>query len=225
MRDAVDPTLRPMRTLYHFAASPFARRTRLGLMHKGLECELRDARENAAWLDEVRQLVPFKTLPVLVDSGRALGDSTAITRWLDAAYPDAPRIWPEGDDAFSVLETTALVDVALGAIIDVGTRYYALREDAAWAAVRDEILGRAQRALDALGQRVEGLDRPTIAKSGWSAADMWIVTAVAWLGGLPGRIASSPNAAQIMTVGGWRLPQSLAHWAKAHTTRADVRAL
>ncbi len=214
-----------MRTLYHFAASPFARRTRLGLTHKGLECELRDGRENPAWLDEVRRLVPFKTTPVLVDGDRALADSTAITRWLDSAYPHARRIWPDGEDAFSVLETTALVDVALGAIVDVGTRYYPLREDAAWAAVKGEILGRAQGALDALGQRVQGLDRPTIAKSGWSAADMWIVTAVAWLEGLPGRVASSPNAAQIMAVGGWRLPEGLARWAKGHADRADVLAL
>lgn len=194
-------------------------------MHKNLECELRDARENPAWLVEAQGLVPFKTIPVFVDGTHALADSTAITRWLDAAYPQGPRIWPDGEDAFAVLEVTALVDLALNAIIDVGTRYFALREHPAWPSVRDEMLGRAQRALDALGQRVDGVGRATVAKSGWSAADMWIVTAVGWLAGLPGRVGVSPNAAQIVAVGGWRLPPAVIQWAETHADRPDVRAL
>ena len=40
-----------MRTLYHFRASPFARRARLALAHKGLEVELRDADALAHWAD------------------------------------------------------------------------------------------------------------------------------------------------------------------------------
>src|SRR5580692_1629886 len=57
----------PMRTLYHFRLSPYSRRARLALAHKGLDCELRDARENPALLEEARALVPFRTVPVLVD--------------------------------------------------------------------------------------------------------------------------------------------------------------
>ncbi|HEV3191381.1 MAG TPA: glutathione S-transferase N-terminal domain-containing protein, partial [Polyangiaceae bacterium] len=71
-----------MRILYHFTHSPFARRVRLALAHKGLDVELREGRDNPASMAEARRLVPLKTLPVLVDGDQVLGDSTAITRWL-----------------------------------------------------------------------------------------------------------------------------------------------
>jgi len=214
-----------MRKLYHFSASPFSRRTRLALAHKGLEFELHEGRENPAALADARKLVAVKTLPVLVDGALALADSTAITRWLDAAYPYAPRIWPEGDHAFAVLEVTSLVDVALTALIDLGVTFFPLHEHGAWNRVKTEAIERAQRALDGLGLRIAGLDRATIAKTGWSAGDMWLVTAVDWLMGLPGRVGTSQNAAQIMAVGGWTVPEPLVRWAAGNRDRADVRAL
>ncbi len=164
---------------------------------------------------------------MLVDGTHALGDSVAITRWLDAAYPNAPRLWPndDADDAHLALEVAAHVDHALDAIVNTGTRYYALHGDGAWATVTGEMTTRAQLALDALAQRVATMGRATVARSGWSAADMWLLTAVVWLRGLPGRVESSPNAKQIMHVGGWSVPSALASWAEAHASRADVRAL
>jgi glutathione S-transferase len=215
-----------MRTLYHFKYSPFSRRTRLALMHKGLDAELREC-SDPAWRYEARARVSLRTIPVLVDGARALGDSVAITRWLDAAYPNAPRVWPADDaeDAHLALEVAAHVDQALDAIVNTSTRYYALHGDRAWAGVRDEMMARAQIALDALAQRVEGLGRVTVARSGWSAADMWLLTAVVWLQGLPARVESSPNAKQIMHVGGWSVPPALGAWAQAHASREDVRAL
>jgi glutathione S-transferase len=211
-----------MRVLYHYTFSPFSRRTRLALLHKGLQVELRECRENPSWLREVQPLVPVRTLPVLVDGSRALGDSMAITRWLDAAYPAAPRLWPDGEDAYLTSETAALVDLALDTIVNTGTRYYTLHRDPAWGAVREEMMGRAQLALDAIAERVTGLARATIAASGWSAADMWIVTAVRWLSALPARAAVSPNAAQIVTVGGWSVPKALAAWVDTHAGREQL---
>jgi glutathione S-transferase len=214
-----------MRTLYHFQYSPFSRRVRLALAHKGLDCELRDGREKPELLEEARRLVPIKTLPILVEDGRALADSTAITRWLDAEYPSAPRLWPGGEDALAALEVTTLVDVALNAIVDVGTRYFSLRESPAWKSVTGEMLGRVQRALDGLAERIGALERPTVARSGWSVADMWLFTAVAWCAGMPERANQSPNIAQILAVGGWTLPGALSKWADAQRGRADVRAM
>jgi glutathione S-transferase len=215
-----------MRTLYHFTHSPFARRVRLALAHKGLDVELREGRDNPAWLVEARRLVPLKTLPVLVDGAHVLGDSTAITHWLDTEYPQLPRIWlASGRDALVTLEVTTLVDVALSHIVDVGTHYYPLRAHPAWEGVKSEMLGRAQRALDALAQRVHALDRPTIASLGWSAADMWLYTAAAWIEGMPARVSSSQNIAQILEVGGWQLPDAVRNWAQMHRNRPDVRAL
>src|SRR5580693_7449807 len=112
-----------MRALYHFPSSPFSRRTRLALAHKGLAAELRDARANPAFQEEARKLVAFRTIPVFVDEGRAMGDSTAIVHWLDLAYPQGPRLWPVGEDAEDALQLAALVDVFLNNVIDLGTRY------------------------------------------------------------------------------------------------------
>ena len=213
-----------MRRLYHFYHSPFSRRVRLALAHKKLDVELLDGREKPESWEEAKRLVPLRTLPVLVDGQRAIGDSSAITRWLDHVYPDSPRLWPGGDDALLVLETATLVDVALNATVDVGTRYFALRGDPAWNSVKSEMLGRAVQAFGALASRVASLGRATIAASGWCAADMWLYTAVAWFEGMPARATSSPNIAQILTLG-LSIPAPLSKWADAHRDRSDVRAL
>jgi glutathione S-transferase len=212
------------RTLYHFRFSPFSRRVRLALAHKGLDAELREARENPAWAEEARRLVPLRTIPVLVDGSRAIGDSTAITHWLDAAYPQTPRLWPGGEHAHDALQVAVLVDVVLNGVIDLGTRYYALREHTAWPAVKHELLGRAQIAADALGQRASELGSATVCKSGWSAADTALLTMTLWCEGWPQRASSSPNIAQLMTLG-FRLPDALSRWADAHRSRPDVVAL
>jgi glutathione S-transferase len=213
-----------MRTLYHFHHSPFSRRTRLALAHKGLDCELREGRETPAFLEEARRLVPFRTLPVLVDGQRALGDSRAIAHWLDRAYPQAPRLWPGGEDAADALQVATLVDVVLDGVIDVGTRYYALRNDPAWPGVKTEMIGRAQAAATALAERVSAMGRPTVARDGWSAADMWLLTLVTWFESMPGRVASSQNIRQITELG-FELPRALRTWADPHRERGDVKAL
>jgi glutathione S-transferase len=215
-----------MPILYHFQHSPFSRRTRLALAHKRVPCELREVTTNPGWRREAQALASVKTIPVFVDGARALGDSGAITRWLDAAHPDAPRIWPEGDDdLFRAVEAASLVDVALDSIINAGTRFYALRENGAWPTVQGEAVGRAQQALDALAQRVSGERATSTIASSWSAADMWVYTAVVWLEGLPGRVATSPNAAQIVAMGGWHVPDALARWVNLHRDHPDVRSL
>jgi glutathione S-transferase len=213
-----------MRILYHFRQSPFSRRVRLALAHKGLEHELREARETPAYLEEARARVPLRTIPVLIDGDHALGDSTAIAHWLDKAYPQAPRLWPQGEGAADALQVAAAVDVVLDGVIDLGTRYYALRNDPAWPDVKRELLGRAQLAADALGQRVSSLDRPTIAPDGWSAADMALLTLVHWFQAMPSRAETSQNIRQIVTLG-LQLPAALVAWAGQHGERRDVKDL
>jgi glutathione S-transferase len=220
-----------MRTLYHFQFSPFSRRTRLALAHKGLPVDLKEGRSNPAYLEELRKRWPLRTAPVLVeDDGRALGDSTAIARYLDAAYPTSEPLWPtERDAARTACEVASLVDGALNLLVDLGTRYYALREHSAWAQVQAELLGRAQSALDALSARTAATGpRPLTGSSmdAWCAADMWLFTAVAWLEALPARAASgqSPQASQLVTMP-WSIPAPLLRWRDAFVERKDVRAL
>ena len=214
-----------MRTLYHFRHSPFSRRVRLALAHKELDCELREGRENPRWVAEARRLVPLQTMPVLQDGDRVLGDSTAITRYLDAAYPTGGRIWPEGDDLVDVLRATTLVDVVLDSVVYLGTRYFALRDHPSWPTVKDEALGRARGAAEGLaGLLGELAGRSTIAPSGWSAADMWLFTLTIWFEGLPARAASGGGAAQVHSLG-FSLPSALSTWADAHRGRAEVVTL
>jgi glutathione S-transferase len=215
-----------MRILFHIQTSPFARRTRLALAHKGLTAELRDVRAHPEFLEESRRLSPLKTIPVLVEEdGRVLGDSTAISHYLDRAYPSAPPLWPtEPEDALALFEVASLVDLVQNGIADWGLRNYALHTAEAWNTVKGEAMARVQRALDALASRVSAVPRPTIARSGWSAADMWLVTAEHWLSTLPQRAQTQALAAQAVSLG-WRLPPELSRWADQHRDRPDVRAL
>jgi glutathione S-transferase len=220
------------RTLYHFQMSPFSRRTRLALAHKGLAVELKDGRAKPEYIEEARRFTPLKTMPVYVErdgagegegSLRALADSTAITHYLDRAYPEAAPVWPR-ENAHHAFAIASLVDVALSTLVDAGTRYFALREHAAWAQVKAEMVGRAQRALDALGEHAARLGTKTVCSSGWSGADMWLFTTSAWLEGIPARAATQQNIAQVLSLG-WTLPPALPRWADAHRARPDVRAL
>jgi glutathione S-transferase len=214
-----------VRRLYHFTLSPYSRRVRLVLRHKGVSVELLDPRSEASAMEKMKSLYPMRTAPVLVDEdGAVLGDSTAIAHYLERTHPN-PTLWPDdARDVARVTQVMALTDGALGNLIDLGTRYYALHAHEAWADVRRELAGRAQSALDALGTMVAGLPHATIASSGWSFGDIWLYTAVAWLEGLPARAPTFVNAAQLLTIG-WKLPEALVRWADGHRQRPDVLSL
>ncbi len=214
-----------MRTLYHFPTSPFSRRTRLALAHKGIGVTLKDARANAAYLEEARAITALRTVPVLVEEdGRAVGDSAAISFYLDRAYPATRPLWPSEGDAHAAFTVSTYVDCALNTLVDVGTRYFDLRDSPGWGKVSLEMVGRAQHALDALGDIAEELGTSTVTGLGWCAPDIWLFTATEWLEGLPARRASNPNVAKICSLG-WTLPASMSRWADTCRRREDVKAL
>jgi glutathione S-transferase len=198
-----------VRRLYHFALSPYSRRVRLVLSHKGIPVELVDPRTEPTAMETMKSLYPMRTAPVLVEEdGAVLGDSTAITHYLERTHPNPP-LWPRGvRDIARVTQVMALTDGALALLIDLGTRYYALRAHDAWPAVRGELGGRAEGALDALAKLVTGLRQST----------------VAGLEGLPARAPTFANAAQVLALG-WKLPEALPRWADAHRGRADIVSL
>lgn len=214
------------RKLYHFPSSTFSRRARLCLAHKGLDVELVDARADPSKIEEARKLCPLRTMPLLLEpDGRALGDSTAIAHYLDRAYPDRPALWPKGAyQAHAALEATTLLDAALNMTVDLGTRYYALRESPAWPKVKDEIGGRIQSSLDALAKLAGSRMGKTWTEEGYGVADIWIVSAVLWIEGWPGRAPTTPLVAQLVSLG-LRLPEELSRWTDTHRGRADVVAL
>ena len=208
------------RTLYHFPQSLFSRRTRLLLAHKGLPVELRDARSDKKNLAEAKALTPLGTLPVLKEpDGRVLTDSYAIALYLEHAY-GGPALFPaDKEDAFLVGSVMTSVDRAMNIVVDLGTRYYALRNDAAWESIKREQVERAVGALAELAKLTASLDRATIAKSGYGIADMWLLTATLWLEGIPARAPTTPIIAQILTLG-ISLPPGLSRWADPHRPTA-----
>jgi glutathione S-transferase len=211
-----------VRVLYQFPTSVFSRRTRLALAHKGLEHELRDARADEKLLAEARRLSPQATMPVFVDEGRALGDSTAIAFYLDLAYPDRPRLFPTGADAaHAAMSIVSLVDVAMNTLVELGTRFYALRDDAAWTKVKNERLARAQASIDAVAALTT---KPHLVGDTWTVADIWALSATLWVGSMPARASAAPIVAQILTLG-FRLPEALLAWSKQHESRPEVRAI
>lgn len=214
-----------MRRLYHFPLSPYSRRVRLVLRHKGLEAELVDARSDVAATQMMRGMYAMRTAPVLVESdGLVLGDSNAIANYFEHICP-SPSLWPEDPPSVArVAQIIALTDGALGTLIDLATRYYPLRSHDAWPAVLADMGARAQGALDGLAAIVRNLQHATIAETGWSLGDIWLYTAVAWLDGLPARAPTFAPAAHIVSLG-WSLPTELRRWAEGHRLRPDVLSL
>lgn len=71
--------------------SPFCWRTRLALLHKGVEFE------TIPWRFTEKDRIAFSgqgKVPVLVDEGRTVVDSWAIAEYLEEAYPDRPSLFP-----------------------------------------------------------------------------------------------------------------------------------
>lgn len=212
-----------MRTLYHFEQSVFSRRTRLALAHKAMEVELKDGRADAAFIAEARSLQPLRTMPVFVEEdGSALGDSNAIVQYLDIAYPSRPALFPQDPPAARrALSLMVAVDVAMNAVVDLGTRLDTLQNDEAWTAVKGERLARAQDAIDFVAANVTTAH---LAGDAWSAADIWVYSATRWVAAWPCRVTSSPQIAKIVTLG-FKLPEPLIAWAQQHADRPGVRAI
>lgn len=63
----------------------------------------------------------YYTLPVIYDpSTKALvADSAPIAKYLDATYPDTPRLFPEGTDAFQSLFSSLLVPSVMVPILHI----------------------------------------------------------------------------------------------------------
>ena len=215
--------------LYHFSTSPFARRVRLVLAHKGLDAELRDARAEPAHMVEVKKLNPFGMVPVLVDGDRVVCDSAAISTYLDQKRPDPP-IFVTGPDAVKAGEMVAALDRIITMLVDLALRYAPLTDHPSFEGVRAEhVADKMQRGLDMVASAVAKQSAGRAAGAPlfgdrWSYADIAAYTTVAWMEGLPARAETFPPAKRMLALG-WTLPESLRGWAATHRGRADVAAL
>jgi len=71
--------------------SPFCWRARMALAHKGLDVE------TVAWRFTEKDKLPTPNdgrVPVIVDGGKVVHDSSAIADYLEERYPDRPSLFP-----------------------------------------------------------------------------------------------------------------------------------
>lgn len=84
------------RILYQFPVSHYCEKTRWNLDAKGLSYETRDVVPGVHLLI-LKRRSGVRTVPMLVDRGVAIGDSTSIALHLEDAYPSRPMVPLAGD--------------------------------------------------------------------------------------------------------------------------------
>lgn len=91
-----------MRTLYHFPLCPFSRKVRVALSEKLLDFDL-VTEPYWQYRKEFAALNPAMQVPVLVESdGKIMPDSTAITEYLEQAYPSKPLLGLHAEESFEI---------------------------------------------------------------------------------------------------------------------------
>ncbi|MGE0874507.1 MAG: glutathione S-transferase family protein [Burkholderiales bacterium] len=159
-------------------ASPFARKVRIVLAEKKIECGLETVDvqpvDNA-----VNAHNPLGQIPTLVlDDGTALYDSRVIVEFLDNASPLSRLIPDDNRERVAVRRWEALAD----GVLDAGLllRYEGLRpkkeQSRAWAAKQS---ARIERGLDVMATDIS--DRPWCQGERYSLADIAVGCALGWL--------------------------------------------
>ena len=108
--------------LYGFPLSPFVRKVAVVATEKGLDFEWEPSNPNAP-TDEFLSVSPFSKIPGLADGDFKLADSTAITVYLDAKYPE-PALIPAEPEArgravwFDEVVDTLLIPAAAPIVVN-----------------------------------------------------------------------------------------------------------
>jgi glutathione S-transferase len=105
-----------MLTLYDNPFSPFARKVRLVLAHKGLRVESVDALARAEH-GALAAVNPRREVPVLVDDGLVVASSADIVAYLEDRYPDPPVLPPSPAERAAARAWERLADTVLDAIV------------------------------------------------------------------------------------------------------------
>ncbi|MHB9119837.1 MAG: glutathione S-transferase N-terminal domain-containing protein [Burkholderiales bacterium] len=158
--------------------SPFARKVRIVLAEKHIECQLEVTNP---WEDDSPVLAhnPLGQVPTLVlDDGMAVFDSSVIVEYLDAMSPVNKLIPEPGRQRVQVRRWEALAD----GVADAAVRIFLERkraekkQDAAWMGLQTAAIG---RGLDALEQELG--DRPWYYGHGLSLADVAVACSLGYL--------------------------------------------
>jgi glutathione S-transferase len=103
----------PNRVIYQFPISHYCEKTRWHMDVKGLGYKLRNLLPGTHIL-VTRWRSGDRTVPVLVDNGRTIGDSTTIAHYLEENYPGASLLPKSGAERARVLEVESYFDDLLG---------------------------------------------------------------------------------------------------------------
>ena len=164
--------------LYGSPLSPYARKVRIVLAEKRIECE-------TEWVDvmapdtPINQRNPLGKVPALMlDDETALFDSRVIVEFLDNVSPFSRLIPDENRERIAVRRWEALTDGVLDAGLLV--RYESLRpgkeQSAAWV---ERQMGKIQRGLAAMA--VELGDKSWCHGNGYTLADIAFGCCLGWL--------------------------------------------
>jgi glutathione S-transferase len=84
-------------TLYDYQDCPFAKKVRIVLAEKDLSFDTVtvDLRKGQQRSEEFLKLNPFGKVPVLIDEGCVIYESSIITEYLNDEYPHPPDLLPE----------------------------------------------------------------------------------------------------------------------------------
>jgi glutathione S-transferase len=151
-------------TLYDLAGaeadrrfSPFCWRTKMALAHKGLEVE------TVPWRFTEKDKLPQPNagrVPVIVDGGQVVHDSSAIAEYLETRYPDRPSLF--GGEATRALTRfvqnwteTVLQPALIGFVVLDICRHSAPQDQAYFRRSREERFGKTLE--DVVKDRESGL--------------------------------------------------------------------
>lgn len=104
------------RTLYQFPVSHYCEKSRWNLDAKGLSYEIKNLLPGLHRRVTTRLTKGRGTVPVLVENGAAIGDSTEIALHLERAHPSSPALVPASEpERKRVLELEDYFDYMAGA--------------------------------------------------------------------------------------------------------------
>lgn len=138
-------------TLYDCAFSPFARKVRMVLEYKELPFTVVDGL-HAANRKALAAVNPRREVPVLVDGGTVVVNSSHIVAYLEDAYPGIRVLPPDAAGRARVRHWERIADTVIDPImVDISLWSWARRDDAPPAG----LLNAARRDLDAVYRDLE----------------------------------------------------------------------
>lgn len=114
-----------MITLYQFQFSHYCEKARWALDYKGIRYKERNLLPGLH-IKVTQKLAPKSSLPIIVDNGTVVPDSTSIITFLDKEYPDRPLTPRDPQETKQALEWEEYLDEEIGIPLRLWFYYHTL---------------------------------------------------------------------------------------------------